>query len=133
MTDPDLVAAARFELQRREASYPALVASGKLSADEATIDFQAWHCILGWLESGRFECVNAGGIDGQTIVDWALAEDAAERALTKITASAEKATADKAPALWARRAALHAIAGKVRLRRQTIEVLNRQFRERKAA
>jgi hypothetical protein len=125
----DLAVAAAFERDLRAARYPALVASGKLGADAATVDFQAWHCIAQFIASGRFQAIDAGGADAATVVGWAHAEAAAAKALARVEASAAAAAPDKAPALHARAAALRAIHRRVQLRRQSIAAINRQLRE----
>jgi hypothetical protein len=137
MTATDLASAARSEADRRARKYPALVASEKLSADEATIDYQAWHAIAVWLETGQFRTIDQGGANGATIVGWPEAEAAADRALADVTRKALAATDDaKRDRLNTRGAALRVIAGKVRLHRQLVESINAEFaarRETKAA
>lgn len=126
-----LIDAARFERDSRAERYPALVEGGRLDADEATVSYQCWCAIAGWFETGRFESI-AGGLDGKTIVDWAACEAAAERALVQIRAKAEK-LAEGDPAFadtHRRRGALVCIHRAVQLRRQTIDRLNRELRER---
>jgi hypothetical protein len=125
----DLVAAARFERDLRADKYPALVASRRLGADEALVDFQAWAAIAHWLEHDAWPAwTGAGGVDERTVVDWALAEDCAAKALAKVLDTAAAAAADKADALNARASHLTAIHRRVQLRRQSIDSLNRQLR-----
>lgn len=135
MTDAELVAAARFEVDQRERHYPGMVASKKLTADEATVDFQAWHCILGFLESGQFYSIDAGGVDGRTIVDWALAEAAANRAVTVTRDALAKAVGEedeaKAQRLEARLEGLRLIARKVSRQHALIASINAEFRARR--
>lgn len=135
MTDADLADVARGEVASREKHYPALVASAKMTPDEATVDFQAWHAIAGWLENDRFESIGAGGIDGLTIVDWALAEAAADRAVAvttdQLTRADQGGDGRKAAALGGRLAALRAIARRVGAMRASIDSMNRTARERR--
>lgn len=127
----DLVAAARFELESRERNYPALVASGKLTADEATIDFQAWHCIAGFIATGRFQACDAGAVDGLTVVGWALAEAAADRAVANTAQAQAGAKGDdaKLQRLAGRLEALQLIAARVRRQHALVDSINRRFRE----
>lgn len=135
MIDPALYEVARAEVAAREKHYPAAVASAKMTADEATLDFQAWTLIAGWLATGRFESIAAGGIDGQTIVDWALAEAAAERAVAVTTDRLAEAQAeakdDRADRLTLRIAQLRAIARMVTRQRAQVDAINRKFREQR--
>lgn len=86
---PDvLIETAQFERDRRAERYPALVQDGKLGEDEATLDWQCWHVIAAWFETGTFTPIYEGGADERTAVDWALAEDAAAKALAKVKAKA---------------------------------------------
>jgi hypothetical protein len=133
MTDA-LAQAARRELESREKNYPKSVASGKLTADEATIDFQAWHCICAWLETGQFRAIDAGGVDGLTVVGWALAEAAADKAVITTGDALKVAEAEgdeaKAQRLTQRGAALRLIARKVARQHALIASINLALRER---
>lgn len=125
-----LAAAARREVASRAKHYPALVAAGKLTADDATIDYQAWHCILGFVESGQFHSIDGGGIDGRTLVGWPRAQAAADRAVAEVArAQADAAGNDaKAERLAARLAQLKLIADMVRRRHALIDSINRRLR-----
>lgn len=144
MADPDLVAAAAHEVAQRAAEYPKRVLSGKMTAQAAIVDYQAWTCIHAWLESGQFASIAAGGHDRVTIVSWPEAVAAVDAALAGTVAKAgSKATramvatdparaADlraRADALGVRACAIERIARLVRGRAQTIFYLNRQFHE----
>lgn len=146
MADADLVKAARFEVASREKNYPGLVASGKLGADEATVDFQAWHCIAEWLDRGRSPAgwfdADAGadratdfGADCRIVVEWLLCEDACSRAIATVRGALgeanARADAAKADRLGRRLAALQLIAGKVGAQRRRVETLNRALREQR--
>lgn len=124
----DLAKAARFEVQLRADRYPLLVANSRMGEDEATVDYQAWHCIAVWLETGRFTSIDGGGIDGQTVISWARAEDAAVKGLAAVDRLIAKASEDKAASLHGRRWALAQIVRLVTAQRQLIETLNREFR-----
>jgi hypothetical protein len=128
--DPDLFAAAAHEVSARDRHYPASVASGKLTGDEATVDFQAWHVILTLLQTGHFESIAAGGIDGQTVIGWAQAQDAADLAVkrTAQALAAAEGGSDKAQLLDVRLQQLRAIAALVARRRALFESLNTQLR-----
>jgi hypothetical protein len=148
--DPALAAAAREEVALRERKYPALVASGKLSDDEATIDYQAWHVIARLMETGQYRSIYAGGIDGQTEVGWLLAEQAAERTVTVVERALDEARAaqvgsdgaatevrdpvstdTKVAKLDQRLAQLRAILRIVARQRAQVEAINREFRRRR--
>jgi hypothetical protein len=134
--DPELVKAAAYEVDQRERHYPRLVKERRIGADEATIDFQAWSLILDFVDSGQLRPIEAGGIDGRTVVDWLLCEQVAQRSLEKLTADAEAAAAKgdaKADRLWHRRADVAAIARMVTLRRQSIETINKRLRAERLA
>jgi hypothetical protein len=137
--NPALAEAAQHEIDLRARQYPLLVANSKLSADEATIDFQAWHVIRDYLGTGAYKPVDAGGVDGLTVVDWLLAEAAGDRAVATADAALGQARADpqQDDAKIARRSArveqTKAIAGIVRRQRAAIESLNRQLQQRAAA
>jgi hypothetical protein len=134
---PDsMIAAAKFERDRRAERFPALVAAGKLGEDEATVEYQCWCVIADWIEGGTFTPIYDGGADERTAVDWALAEDVSAKALAKITAKLAKQEAENPahPELaegHRRRANLVCIHRAVQLRRQSIESINRQFRQRR--
>lgn len=84
---PDLVAAARYEIERRADAYPPLVVQGRLDPDAATLDFQAWHGIAEWLETGHCRLIGqAGGVNTEepTTIDWALLAGAADKGLATI-------------------------------------------------
>jgi hypothetical protein len=85
--DAELVAAAKFERDRRGARYPQLIYDGKLDAESAAIDYQCWVAIAEWLETERFFSF-AGGAnpdrDGAPIVSWPELEAAAQKALRKV-------------------------------------------------
>lgn len=130
MRDAELVKAAAFEVEVRERVYPKLVANGKLTADEATIDFQAWTLILDFVDTGQLRSIDTGGVNGRTVVDWVLCEAAAQRALDALTADAEAAELAgeaKAARLWERRANVNLILGMVSRRRASVEHINRRI------
>lgn len=129
----DLAQAARLERDSRERNYPKSVASGTLTADEATIDFQAWHCIVHFLETGDFRSIDAGGIDERTVVGWAKAQAAADKAVASTAQALAAAQGDdaKVQRLTARLAQLRAIARAVTSQRGLIEAINRSFRDQR--
>lgn len=135
MADGTLAAFARFELESRQRNYPRSVANGKLPADQATIDFQAWHVITVWLETGRFVSIDAGGVDHRTIIGWAACERAANQAL-KTTGEAQASALEagdkaKADRLEARLGGLRLIAAAVAAGRRQIDLLNQALRARR--
>jgi hypothetical protein len=140
MTDVDLAKAARAEADSREKHYPALVASRKMTAEEATIDVQSWAAIAHWLETGRFlsgniEAPMPAGQDIRSVVDWLLCEQASDRAVVSTsqaqTTAAESGDQAKADRLGVRLDGLRLIARKVSQQRRTVESLNRALRERR--
>jgi hypothetical protein len=130
---PELVAAVRYELVLREDKLPKRVASGKMTAEAAQVDYQAWHCILGFIETGQFRSIDGGGADGDTIVSWPEAVAAADKAAAAVLQQAQKAVGDKAPALWQRHAFLVAIQREVALRAGSIAWINQQLQATAAA
>lgn len=138
----DLAEAARFEVASRDRNYPGLVASGKLGAAEASHDFQAWHCIAEWLDSGRSPAgwfdAEAGAertADCRLVVEWLLCEDACSRAIATVrdalADARAKPAAAKADRLGRRLDALQRVADKVGAQRRRVETLNRALREQR--
>lgn len=90
MTTPptqELVAAARYEIDRRAESYPRLVVEGRLDPDAATLDFQAWHGIAEWLATGHCQLIGcAGGVNTEQprLIEWDLLEESADKGLAAI-------------------------------------------------
>jgi len=89
---------AQLEVERRRQTYPRLIADGKLDAELASVDFQAWQVILEWLESGRCSMIGgwAGELD-QTVMSWALCEERALRGLEAIEARIAREIAAPTP------------------------------------
>jgi hypothetical protein len=133
MTDPDLVAAARFEIESRERHYPALIQSQKMTAEAATVDFQAWHCIAQLLETGTFTSIDAGGADGTTRVGWQECVKAADQACASTAQAIAAAKGDdaKVKRLTARLDALRAIARRVGRMARLVAGINEEFRARR--
>ena len=137
---PTLAEAARAERDRRAERYPQRSADGKISADDATIDYQCWVAIAEWLESGRFMGFYGGASPEESDapwIGWPQLDQAAAKALTSIDAKIERLAADpdqeRVAALNLRRANLTAIHRKVQLRRQMVDSINHELRERRAA
>jgi hypothetical protein len=134
VTDPVLAAAARFERDRRCESAPQAIFDGRVTAEQAQVDYQAWCLIAQWLETGEFRIIEEGGADGATRIDWAVCEAAADKALKKIERKlAGEGWFDGCPetATSQRRCALIRIHRKVQLRRQSIDAINAEFRANK--
>lgn len=136
---PALAAAARFERDRRGESYPAKIYEGRISAEDAAIDYQCWCALVEWLDSGNFRGFY-GGADPEgpkaPWISWPELEAAAERALTSVGAMVSKqeaeivGNAEKLVELYVRRARLVVIHRKVQLRRQMIDSINVEVRAR---
>jgi hypothetical protein len=118
--------------------------SGKLTEDEATHDFQAWHCIAEFMESGRSPAgwfdASAGAdkrADCRLVVEWLLMEDAAIKAIATVRdalgLAEARADAAKVERLGARLAALQLIRRRVSQERAQVERLNRIWREQQPA
>lgn len=78
---------ARYERDRRAASYPRLVASGQLDEERANLDFQAWCAIAQWMAEGRCSLIGGwGGVADPpvTVLTWAVLEESAATALASI-------------------------------------------------
>jgi hypothetical protein len=144
LRDAELAAAAAAEVASRDKHYPARVASRKMTADEATLDFQCWHMIAHWLETGRFLSGNIAAADARAdlsdirvVVDWLLCEQAADRAVVStsqaLNDAAESGDSAKADRLGVRLDALRQIARQVGQQRRTVEMLNRALRDRRDA
>lgn len=134
MIDHELAAVARFEFDRRARKYPALVASGVKSAQDATVDFQAWAAIAAWLERGQLPTLDDGGIDRKTWIGWAECEAAAAEAVAA-TAKAindPETAPEKRPRLHQRLAALDTIHRQLGQHRRAVDWLNREFRALRA-
>lgn len=128
-----LLAAARFELATRAERYPRLVVDGRLDADVATLDWQAWHAICDWLDSGTSRLLGlAGGVntDKPRTIDWDLLDSSATKAVASVQRSLAKAPdGDARAALVNRLALVEAIAERVRHQRLTLATLTGQLRE----
>lgn len=84
-----LIDAAAYERDRRAAKYPPAVADGKLDAEAATIDYQAWCAIAEWLERGSCRLINGWGGTADapdTLISWQLLEDCAAKAVAQLDA-----------------------------------------------
>lgn len=134
-----LVAAARFERDRRAANYPARIGAGQLDVEAAAIDYQCWVAIAEWLETDRFYSF-AGGADPERddapIVSWPELEAAAAKALTSIKGKVQAEESRGAAGieqLHVRCARLNAIHRRIRLRRLSIDQINAELRGRTAA
>jgi hypothetical protein len=148
-----LAAAACHERDHRAASYPARIAEGKSDPETASIDYQAWVAIAEWLETGNFRSFAGGAEPDRTdapIVSWPALETAAKSALDAAGRKIDRIEADPdqqrvAPAkrltaeqyfekltdLYVRRGRLICIHRKVQLRRQMVDSINREFRDRR--
>lgn len=138
MADAELAGAARAEVAYREKKFPLLVANSGLTAEAATVDYQAWTIIAGWLAGGHFVSLDSGGAGGTTRVGWPECDEAAARAANTLLRSALDAEAqgtdqgtEKAARLWKRQLAVAKIARKVSLRRQSIDDLNAHFQRQR--
>lgn len=128
-----VVDAARFERERREASYPKAVRERRMKADDAQADFAAWVAIHDWL----------AGKPRRDVCTWAELETAAAKALTSIDGKMERiAQEDLAKAtdanpdyadLQLRRARLFTIHRAVSNMARWVAETNRQLRDRAAA
>ena len=156
-----LVAAARFERDRRAERYPrriaelrATVGSDGPAIESLSLDYQCWCAIAEWLETERFQSI-AGGANpddpAAPIIRWPELEAASAAALARINVkldvldergsvgeggprSKEMAVSPETlGALRERRSCLFAIHRKVALRRETIDRINRELRARARA
>jgi hypothetical protein len=134
MGDPALVAAARYERDRRGEAYPRKIAAREIDAEAAAVDFQCWVAIAEWLTSGHFYSFS-GGIDpdreGAPIVRWPELEAAAKAALHQVERKlAGEGWLDGMPETETsrRRCALVHIHHKIALRRESIDTINAQIR-----
>ena len=147
-----LAEAARYERGRRARSYPPKIAEGG-DAEALTIDCQCWVAIAEWLETGRFSGFYGGAEperDDAPYILWPQLEAAADGALEQVSAKidrmeagpdqrrvdpARRLTAEqylgRLSDLYLRRARLVRIRRKVQLRRQMIDSINAEFRNRR--
>jgi len=128
-----LVAAAQFERDTRAERYPRLVADRKLDREVATVDHECWCVIAGWFETGQLASVDID-LNGSTrSISWAECEAAAEKALASVTTKADRLGGgdEDFSATHARRASLVCIHRLVKLRRESIDTLNAELRERR--
>lgn len=141
--DQDLIDQAAFERDRRERKLPARVANGEMSAEDANLDFQCWHCIEQWLREGQ--CKLIGGYGGSAeppvnVLTWQRLEDAAHKALAALEAKISKAelspgSADKPGALAVlrvRRESVWLIHRILVNQRESVERFERQDQEARA-
>jgi hypothetical protein len=133
-----LVETARFERDRRGESYPAKIGGGA-DAEALTIDFQCWCAIAGWVETGHFFGFHGGAEperDDAPWISWPELEAAAESALTHTSAKCDRlltegeGEGETYAEACNRRAKLTCIHRKVQLRRQLIDSINAELRER---
>jgi hypothetical protein len=134
MPDRALLAAARFERDRRAASYPQRIFEGRISAEDAAVDYQCWVAIAEWFETERFFSF-AGGAepdrDDAPVISWPQLEDAAKKALHQVERKlAAEGWLDGCPptATSERRNALVRIHRAIQLRGESIETINRELR-----
>lgn len=141
--DQDLIDAAAFERDRRERKLPLLVRAGKLTAEEANLDYQAWHCIAEWLRAGQ--CSLIGGWAGVAeppvaVLSWQRLEDAAAKALAALEVKVTKAELsspgsvqpDALAALRARRTSVWLIHRILVDQRETVQRTERLTEEARA-
>lgn len=143
MTAPDygLVDAAIAERDWRADNYGKRIPAGEIADVEgATIDYQCWVAIAEWLESGRFKGFHGGAEperDDAPWISWPELEAAAERALTTLNAKCDRMVAgedgegESYAEACARRAKICCIHRKVQLRRQMVDSINRDLREKR--
>ncbi len=127
--------AARFERDRRAQSYPRIVAEGKLAAEAATVDYQAWCAIAEWLACGTARMIGGwGGLADPpvAVISWALLEECAQKAVTSIDRKLAKAVAPDA-ALELRRFGLDGIHAILVCQRELVERTERDARQHAAA
>lgn len=131
---PDLIAAARFERDRRAQSYPQKIFDGQITAEQAAIDYQCWVAIVEWAETERFSSFH-GGADPQgpeaPIIRFADLAVAAKKAVNAVERKlAGEAWFDGCPPTPTseRRGALVRLHRAIQLRSESIDAINAEFR-----
>lgn len=129
-----LAEAARAERDRRGEDYPPKLLAAPDKAEAMSIDYQCWHALAGFFETGRFAGFHGGAEperDDAPWISWPELDAAAERALASVDKSLAKREAEGTDAgeLHVRRARLFCIHRIVARRRETIDLVNAHFRK----
>jgi hypothetical protein len=136
MDKRDLAKAARFERERRGETYPQKIFNGG-DKEALCIDYQCWVAIETWLELDTFSSFHGGADperDDAPIISWPHLEAAAKKALHAMERKlAGEGWFDGCPETETsrRRCALVHIHRKLQLRRESIDIINAEFRKRR--
>jgi hypothetical protein len=149
--DSALLDAARHERDRRLAAAPEAIEKARNDArsggrgtaedviERVAISCQCWIAIAEWIETGRFAGFYGGASPQEPDapwISWPELEAAAERALANVAAQCDRlfegGDVPAYEAACARRSGLWAIHRKVQRMRESIDMLNAEFRASRA-